>query len=49
MEYLMEWYLEHRSAAELRALAECLPENAAVHVEAEPLGVNLFLHITKPA
>ncbi len=49
MEFAMEWYLHYRSAAELRALCADLPEMATVEIEAEPLGVNLFLHVTKPA
>jgi len=48
MEYVMEWYLQYRSADQLRDLASVLPREAGIRVESEPLGVNLFLHITKP-
>ena len=48
MEYVMEWYLQYRSADELRALAGVLPRDAQVSVDAEPLGINLFLHVRKP-
>jgi len=48
MELAMEWYLHYRSAAELRALCAELPSDAAVEIEAEPLGANLFLHVEKP-
>jgi extracellular factor (EF) 3-hydroxypalmitic acid methyl ester biosynthesis protein len=49
MEYMAEWYLHHRSPADLRALARVLPDGAEVQVQAEPLGVNLFLQISKRA
>jgi extracellular factor (EF) 3-hydroxypalmitic acid methyl ester biosynthesis protein len=49
MEYAMEWFLYHRSREELAALAADLPAGARVTVEAEPLDVNLFLHIERPA
>jgi extracellular factor (EF) 3-hydroxypalmitic acid methyl ester biosynthesis protein len=48
IELAMEWYLHYRSAAALRALCADLPTDAFITVEAEPLGANLFLHITKP-
>jgi extracellular factor (EF) 3-hydroxypalmitic acid methyl ester biosynthesis protein len=44
MEYFSEWFLMHRSAHELVALADGLtPQPSSVCVESEPLGVNLFL------
>lgn len=44
MEYFTEWFLHHRSADQLRAMAgKALPESAAISVESEPDGVNLFL------
>ena len=50
MEFLGEWRLHHRSAATLRqiALAAGAPA-AAIRVDAEPEGVNLFLHVAAPA
>ena len=48
MEYFVDWVVIHRSPEELRALASSLrPAPAAIRVEAEPSGVNLFLHVTK--
>lgn len=48
MEYASDWYLIHRSRETLAELAAGLvPEPSLVRVEAEPLGVNLFLHILK--
>jgi extracellular factor (EF) 3-hydroxypalmitic acid methyl ester biosynthesis protein len=44
MEYLCEWFLVHRSPAELRERARGLaPAPASLEVDSEPLGVNLFL------
>ena len=46
MEYWLDWFLIHRSAEELLAFAADLhPAPASVEVDAEPLGVNLFLRI----
>jgi extracellular factor (EF) 3-hydroxypalmitic acid methyl ester biosynthesis protein len=45
MEYFAGWFLIHRSAAELLELAGELPQDARREVDAEPSGVNLFLHI----
>jgi len=43
-----DWYLVHRSEKELLDLAGSAGlDLAAAHVESEPLGVNLFLHIEK--
>lgn len=48
LEYLAEWYLHHRSSEELIALASDLaPIPRAVSVDAEPSGVNLFLHVER--
>lgn len=48
MEYFSEWFLMHRSPDELAALGQgLLPSPAAVHVESEPLGVNLFLVVER--
>ena len=43
---VLDWHLHRRSASVLRRLAEAagFPSDA-VHVEREPLGVNLFLHV----
>ena len=46
MEYCLDWFLIHRSGAELLALAADLrPVPGDLAVESEPLGVNLFLRI----
>ena len=48
MEYYLDWFLIHRSAEELRALASPLqPEPARIDVDSEPSGINLFLRITR--
>lgn len=50
MEYFSEWFLIHRSPDELCALGQTLdPVPARVEVDAEPLGVNLFLLIRAAA
>lgn len=46
MEILTDWYLHHRSEAQLRTLAqEAGAEARSLRVEAEPTGVNLFLRM----
>jgi extracellular factor (EF) 3-hydroxypalmitic acid methyl ester biosynthesis protein len=48
MEYFGEWYLIHRSSAQLLEKVRFLrPAPRRAWVEAEPLGVNLFLNIEK--
>ena len=48
MEYFAEWFLIHRSRPQLLDKAKLLrPLPAEVRVEAEPLGVNLFLVVQK--
>lgn len=48
MEYLLEWFLIHRSPAELEEFGRALrPQPTRVEVDAEPSGVNLFLRIWK--
>jgi extracellular factor (EF) 3-hydroxypalmitic acid methyl ester biosynthesis protein len=48
MEYLLDWFLIHRSPAELEEFARALkPSPKRVEVDAEPSGVNLFLRIWK--
>jgi extracellular factor (EF) 3-hydroxypalmitic acid methyl ester biosynthesis protein len=49
MEYGSEWFLIHRTEGEIRDFARGLPEDAAITVEKEPEGVNLFLNVRKPA
>lgn len=45
-----EWVLIHRTKNELMQLArEALGSNINAYVEQEPEGVNLFLHVIKPA
>ncbi len=49
MEYFVDWSVIHRAPKELGALAASLrPAPAEIRVEAEPSGVNLFLHVAKP-
>ena len=48
MEYASDWYLIHRSRHDLMELASHLvPHPGLLEVESEPLGVNLFLHISR--
>lgn len=48
MEYFVDWFLIHRSPEQLRAHAAALnPTPASVDVDAEPLGVNLFLLVRR--
>jgi extracellular factor (EF) 3-hydroxypalmitic acid methyl ester biosynthesis protein len=48
MEYCLDWFLIHRSRADLLSFADALtPTPARAEVDAEPSGVNLFLHIWK--
>jgi extracellular factor (EF) 3-hydroxypalmitic acid methyl ester biosynthesis protein len=48
LEYYLDWFLIHRSRSDLTALASGLtPKPASVEVDAEPLGINLFLLIRK--
>lgn len=48
MEYCLDWYLVHRSSKDLLKLASHLsPAPRSVTVEAEPLGVNLFLIVRR--
>jgi extracellular factor (EF) 3-hydroxypalmitic acid methyl ester biosynthesis protein len=48
MEYALDWYLLHRSSDELLQMGRMLsPTPVDLEVEAEPLGVNLFLTIRK--
>ncbi|MBN2298478.1 MAG: class I SAM-dependent methyltransferase [Deltaproteobacteria bacterium] len=48
MEYGSEWVLIHRSEEDLMELTKGLPQDAAMNVEKEPEGINLFLNIWKP-
>ena len=44
---VLDWRLHRRSPTVLRRLAEAAGfQSGAIHVEREPLGVNLFLHVT---
>lgn len=48
MEYFAEWFLVHRTRSQLLEQARLLrPAPLAARVEAEPLGVNLFLVVEK--
>lgn len=48
MEYCLDWFLIHRSPEDLLGFAEALvPQPSVADVEAEPLGVNLFLRVVK--
>lgn len=47
MEFIGEWYLHHRSPQHLIKLAEeCGVAREHIFIGCEPLGVNLFMHIT---
>lgn len=48
MEYCLDWFLIHRSPEQLLGFADQLePKPARAEVDAEPLGVNLFLRVWK--
>lgn len=48
MEYFTEWFLNHRSPADLLARTRALsPEPRKLDVDSEPLGVNLFLVVQR--
>ncbi len=48
MEYCLDWFLIHRSPEDLLAFADRLePAPTQMEVDAEPLGVNLFLRVWK--
>lgn len=48
MEYITDWFLFYRSSEDLRNQGKKLQISpATVEVEAEPLGINLFLDIVK--
>lgn len=47
MEYAAEWYLIHRTAEEMRLLAEGIPSVSAVTVESDDNGAQLYLVIRK--
>jgi len=48
MEYFVDWVVIHRTPGELKALAASLrPAPSEIRIEAEPSGVNLFLHVVK--
>ena len=50
MEVGMQWFLHHRSPAQLNGLARQAGAGAwRPEVRSEPAGVNLFLHLTNPA
>jgi SAM-dependent methyltransferase len=48
MELIGQWFLHHRSKEQLKSLAQKAGISSDnISVDQEPLGVNLFLHITK--
>lgn len=48
MEYCLDWFLIHRSREDLLSFVHALtPKPGRAEVDAEPSGVNLFLHIWK--
>lgn len=48
MEYLCDWWLAYRTPRELQELTRALPGGTfTAHVEAEPEGLNLFLHVIR--
>jgi hypothetical protein len=48
MEYYLDWFLIHRSRDDLLAFAGALaPSPTRIEVEGEPLGLNLFLQVSR--
>jgi extracellular factor (EF) 3-hydroxypalmitic acid methyl ester biosynthesis protein len=48
MDFVLDWRLNHRTPDDLLRLAEPLARAGdRVDVQAEPLGINLFLHVTR--
>jgi len=48
MEYILDWFLIHRSPDDLRAMgAQLSPAPRDLRIESEPLGVNLFLVVER--
>lgn len=48
MEYFSDWFLHHRTPAELQKIAESLTiPPSSVEIDAEPLGLNFFLLIRR--
>ena len=48
MEYFSDWFLIHRAPADFKHHAEALkPPPHMAEVDAEPLGINLFLLVRK--
>ena len=48
MEYFSDWFLHHRTPPDLQRLAASLPISpASVSIDAEPLGLNLFLLVSR--
>lgn len=45
--YLLEWYLNHRTGEQMRAIVPELANPADVSVKSEPTGVNIFMEIRK--
>jgi extracellular factor (EF) 3-hydroxypalmitic acid methyl ester biosynthesis protein len=48
MEFVVDWYLIHRSRADLERIGLAVTgDPSKVSIDAEPLGLNLFLHIRR--
>jgi SAM-dependent methyltransferase len=48
MEYILDWFLIHRSPADLERMGAALsPAPGSMHVQSEPMGVNLFLVVQR--
>lgn len=48
MEYILDWFLIHRSPADLERMGAALsPAASSMHVQSEPMGVNLFLVVQR--
>jgi hypothetical protein len=48
MELLGDWFLHHRTEAQLEQLArEAIPQAGPVTIDQEPEGINLFLRMPK--
>jgi extracellular factor (EF) 3-hydroxypalmitic acid methyl ester biosynthesis protein len=47
MEYMVDWFLEYRDAAQMKALIPELAEMDQTRIFIEPSGVNVFTEIIK--
>jgi extracellular factor (EF) 3-hydroxypalmitic acid methyl ester biosynthesis protein len=48
MEYLLEWHLIHRNAAQLNSLVPDRAPPGSAQITSEETGVNIYLEVRKP-